>query len=144
MSCDSGKLLGSDPLVTDPIPQTPFDGPTITGGYEDFVSITDARIMDLELCLSGSDNLGDDAVFEIATRDAPALLAEIHRLKPFEQIVRELAERGPNVYDGLICTTCDAERPATTDAEWFNHPANHERSCLWRRARELYPQPVVS
>ena len=59
------------------------------------------------------------------------------------EIVRELAERGPfdNDEQGM-CATCPPEFPQ----RWgMNNqvPAEHDPACLWRRARELYPQPVV-
>lgn len=112
------------------------------GMVEDFVPITDARIMELELELSGTNNLDDDFIFKVATRDAPALLAEIHRLKPFEEIVRELAARdAPMDSDLDVCLNCiPGDSPLL---HMSDNPANHEPSCLWRRARELYPQPVV-
>lgn len=54
-------------------------------------------------------------------------------------IVRELAERGPFIHEGLICWTCLKARPEHEPVMWFIHPANHEPRCLWRRARALYP-----
>lgn len=60
-----------------------------------------------------------------------------------EQIVREMAERGPFKTD-LGWADCDAsfsDYDYETDALML--PANHEPTCLWRRARERYPKPVV-
>ena len=55
------------------------------------------------------------------------------------EIVRELAERGPfadrnDMGDVDGCNTCSAGVGRD-----INDPANHEPSCLWRRARELHP-----
>ncbi len=50
-------------------------------------------------------------------------------------IVRELAERGPFTYMGG-CDTCEI---GNGPASHVNDPANHEPSCLWRRAKALYP-----
>ena len=55
-------------------------------------------------------------------------------------IVRELAERGPLLNDDSWCASCDYDpHEYGYDFEKINDPANHEPSCLWRRARELYP-----
>jgi hypothetical protein len=66
-------------------------------------------------------------------------------MNEYEAIVRELAERGPLVdeysecvYCGFFVTygrsdTAGSPAPGAT----FNDPANHQPSCLWRRARAL-------
>ncbi len=61
------------------------------------------------------------------------------KFKAHLAIVRELAERGPHFANEYMteCVFCwvdqVGEKPATIIA-------NHEPSCLWRRARELYPK----
>lgn len=130
MSCDSGKLLGSDPLVTDPIQRTPFDPPTIVGGLP--VGIGSSSQVVRWAC---------DACRRFWTTDAEL---QAHKCGEHDAIVRDLAERGPfdNDEQGM-CATCPPEFPQ----RWgMNNqvPAEHDPACLWRRARELYPQPVVS
>lgn len=52
-------------------------------------------------------------------------------------IVHELAERGPFAHAGSsVCVHCGLSISGQPE---FNDPANHEPSCLWRRARELHP-----
>ncbi len=69
--------------------------------------------------------------------------ADIIPMNPYRQIVRELAARGPfidddqNGYGGQYCADCHIALSALGPHD----PANHEPSCLWRRARDLYPQP---
>ena len=60
-----------------------------------------------------------------------------------DAIVRELAERGPFInvdtfgdqLGGDACADCEAQ----ADDGPLNDPVNHKPSCLWRRARALYP-----
>lgn len=86
--------------------------------------------------------------------DCGAEWSEWHRQRtdserPSEQIVRELAVRGPLLEHhntGLIaCADCGLVEALVLEGEdgTLQDPAYHEPSCLWRRARELYPQPVV-
>jgi hypothetical protein len=49
-------------------------------------------------------------------------------------IVRELAEFTPFDPEYGYCVFCQADDHATVE--------QHEPSCLWRRARELYPKTV--
>jgi hypothetical protein len=55
-------------------------------------------------------------------------------------IVRELAEQGPFIEqvwpDDERCASCH-ELSKTPD--FLADPANHEPTCLWRRAKGLYP-----
>ena len=57
-----------------------------------------------------------------------------------EAMVRELAERGPYIAEsdalGDACAMCGKVETQTSP---LGDPANHERSCLWRRACERYP-----
>lgn len=60
-------------------------------------------------------------------------------------IVREVSERGPFIDDGITCLTCDPETApdipnGVAYSDWFADPANHEPTCLWKRARALYPR----
>lgn len=72
-------------------------------------------------------------------------LGEMHRadcptLTSPHAIVRELAEQGPFLDDTTDCAMCDRRRPhGVGSQEWFGNPANHEPSCLWRRAKAMYP-----
>lgn len=57
-------------------------------------------------------------------------------------IVRDLAERGPFIATDHLGVGV----PACVDCQTFdypraplNNPANHEPTCLWRRAKVLYP-----
>lgn len=54
-----------------------------------------------------------------------------------EAIVRELAEGGPFLgldYEGTLgCSICGSDRPPLED------PAAHADTCLWRRAKAIYP-----
>lgn len=56
-------------------------------------------------------------------------------------IVRELAVRGPmNMAEFAYgCGDCGY---APEDRQAFRDPANHEPSCLWRRAKALYSGAV--
>lgn len=55
-------------------------------------------------------------------------------------IVKALAERGPFLSDTTDCAMCGTTRPFdVSSAEWFAVLTNHEPSCLWRRAKALYP-----
>jgi hypothetical protein len=75
-----------------------------------------------------------------------AALAEVEHLTAerdaLAAIVRELAERGPyalfGVADEPICTMCNTSGFGAS-ADWFDDPAHHEPSCIWRRAKALYP-----
>lgn len=72
-----------------------------------------------------------------------------------DAIVRELAECGPTegsqgecVYCGFVSSSPDIvtvglkEGVRLREAAFIN-PSNHEPSCLWRRARALYPKEPV-
>jgi hypothetical protein len=59
------------------------------------------------------------------------------RIGQHEALVRELAEWGPIIYDGITCMTCREARP--DPGRDFERPENHDPACLWRRARALYP-----
>jgi hypothetical protein len=71
-------------------------------------------------------------------------LGDVRTFPAVASIVRELAERGPFYGEarmgGWGCHTCLFNFDDGVDAEaMFKDPANHEPSCLWRRARALYP-----
>lgn len=57
-------------------------------------------------------------------------------------IVRELAERGPFIdddqfgYGGRYCADCRIDERGEVA---LGDPQHHDPSCLWRRAKELYP-----
>ncbi len=63
-----------------------------------------------------------------------------------EAIVRELARRKVPVFnDGmgqLECVLCFPARRwlSITEALMPSNPANHAATCVWRRAREMYPR----
>jgi hypothetical protein len=60
-------------------------------------------------------------------------------------IVRSLAEQGPFLVDnpdgGACCADCNAGGVygEGLDEDEFRDPASHAPSCLWRRAKERYP-----
>lgn len=56
-----------------------------------------------------------------------------------EAIVRELAESDVCHIDGgyYFCGLCNVE--SGTRLSPLIDPANHEPTCLWRRAKALYP-----
>lgn len=65
---------------------------------------------------------------------------------PAEAIVRELAARGPffeetNSGGLLMCIFCLKLEATVLDGEEgsISDPSDHESSCLWRRAKALYP-----
>lgn len=72
---------------------------------------------------------------------------EWDRNDAYVKIVREMAQRGPFLggEDLDVCADCDVEEiPSEPDPSApmrvdLNDPANHEPSCLWRRAKALYP-----
>jgi hypothetical protein len=62
-------------------------------------------------------------------------------VRPYIQLVRELAESGPLLSDDAWCASCDFDPyapgvPDTPEAD-INDPANHAPTCLWRRAVAL-------
>jgi hypothetical protein len=64
---------------------------------------------------------------------------------PDAAIVLDLAAQGPFVTDnpdgGMCCADCNAGGVygEGLDDDAFMDPANHAPACLWRRARERYP-----
>lgn len=76
----------------------------------------------------------DPGVGEAHSQNCP-VLTEPHA------IVRELARRGPWFDAGAFCVTCpDLGEPTIWDeASFSSDPEKHHPSCLWRRARVLYP-----
>ncbi len=79
-------------------------------------------------------------------RDAgPTMSVVPDDVNPDAAIVRELAAQGPFLVDnpdgGACCADCNAGGvygEGLDEAE-FRDPASHAPSCLWRRAKERYP-----
>lgn len=74
-------------------------------------------------------------------------LGDVRTFPEVALIVRELAEHGPfttplrSIDDRRSCSDCGADCESDF---WMTNPANHEPSCLFRRARALYPQDAGS
>lgn len=60
-----------------------------------------------------------------------------------EQIARELAAEESPTGNMSQCAFCSPSQSDDDDDLGYRDAANHEPSCLWRRARELYPAAVV-
>ncbi len=60
--------------------------------------------------------------------EANAIIREIAESDPMDGLVNELSGPWCRWSNGAGCQ------------EPFDDPANHAESCLWRRARELYPK----
>jgi len=67
------------------------------------------------------------------------MMVDADKADAYVAIVRELAENGPFIDEYWTCKLCGAG-DFGFESDATNVPANHEPSCLWRRARELYPK----
>ncbi len=56
-----------------------------------------------------------------------------------EEIVRELAEGNPPLDDRCYCWFCSISLNGSA-TKHLEDPSEHKPSCLWRRAKALYPE----
>jgi hypothetical protein len=69
----------------------------------------------------------------------------VRKIDELEEIVRELAERGPFInqeFDFDVCADCKVQEGAKGDRP-LSFPEMHEPRCLWRRSKALYPSSEV-